>query len=108
MAALKSHVDRMALRHVNHGRPSQSVSTCPDTTAQTRAIVREATAIARRGLTHHLHTVQKWSLASQNLLPDEGKREAGVELLIAHESLTAEQFAPLRSPGAAGGGQVAA
>lgn len=34
--------------------------------------------------------------------------EAGVELLITHESLTAEQFAPLRSPGAAGNGQVAA
>ena len=34
--------------------------------------------------------------------------EAGVELLIAQESLTAEQFAPLRSPGAAGSGQVAA
>ncbi len=34
--------------------------------------------------------------------------EAGVELLIAHESLTAEQFAPLRSPGAAGSEQVAA
>jgi len=34
--------------------------------------------------------------------------EAGVELLIAHESLTAEQFAPLRSPGATGSGQVAA
>lgn len=34
--------------------------------------------------------------------------EAGVALLIAHESLTAEQFAPLRSSGATGGGQVAA
>jgi cell division protease FtsH len=34
--------------------------------------------------------------------------EAGVELLIAHESLTAEQFAPLRSSGAAGTGQAAA
>ncbi|WP_454619706.1 ATP-dependent zinc metalloprotease FtsH [Bradyrhizobium cenepequi] len=29
--------------------------------------------------------------------------EAGVELLIAQETLTAEQFAPLRSPGAASG-----
>ena len=29
--------------------------------------------------------------------------EAGVELLIARESLTAEQFAPLRFPGAASG-----
>jgi cell division protease FtsH len=34
--------------------------------------------------------------------------EAGVELLIAHESLTAEQFAPLRSSGATGSGQAAA
>jgi len=34
--------------------------------------------------------------------------EAGVEFLIAHESLTAEQFAPLRSSGAAGSGQAAA
>jgi len=35
--------------------------------------------------------------------------EAGVELLIAHESLTVEQFAPLRSLGATtGSGQVAA
>jgi cell division protease FtsH len=34
--------------------------------------------------------------------------EAGVALLIAHESLTSEQFAPLRSPGAAGSGQAAA
>lgn len=34
--------------------------------------------------------------------------EAGVELLIAHESLTAEQFAPLRSSGAADSGQAAA
>jgi len=29
--------------------------------------------------------------------------EAGVELLIARESLTAEQLAPLRFPGAASG-----
>jgi cell division protease FtsH len=34
--------------------------------------------------------------------------EAGVELLIAHESLTAEQFAPLRSSGTTGSEQVAA
>lgn len=34
--------------------------------------------------------------------------EAGVELLIAHESLTAEQFLPLRSAGAIGTGQAAA
>ena len=34
--------------------------------------------------------------------------EAGVELLIAHESLTVEQFAPLRSSGATGSGQAAA
>ena len=34
--------------------------------------------------------------------------EAGVELLIAHESLTSEQFAPLRSSGATGSGQAAA
>jgi cell division protease FtsH len=34
--------------------------------------------------------------------------DAGVELLIAHETLTAEQFIPLRSSGAASGGQVAA
>ena len=34
--------------------------------------------------------------------------EAGVELLIARESLTAEQFAPLRSSGGATSGQVAA
>jgi cell division protease FtsH len=34
--------------------------------------------------------------------------EAGVELLIAHETVTAEQFAPLRSSGAGGTGQVAA
>ncbi|WP_420840895.1 ATP-dependent zinc metalloprotease FtsH [Bradyrhizobium quebecense] len=34
--------------------------------------------------------------------------EAGVALLIAQESLTAEQFAPLRSPGAAVGNQAAA
>ena len=34
--------------------------------------------------------------------------EAGVALLIAQESLTAEQFAPLRSSGAAGSGQAAA
>ena len=34
--------------------------------------------------------------------------EAGVALLIAHESLTAEQFAPLRSSGATDGDQAAA
>lgn len=34
--------------------------------------------------------------------------EAGVELLIAHESLTVEQFAPLRSAGAVATGQAAA
>ena len=34
--------------------------------------------------------------------------EAGVELLIARESLTAEQFAPLRSSGGPTSGQVAA
>ena len=34
--------------------------------------------------------------------------DAGVELLIAHETLTAEQFAPLRSSGTSTGGQVAA
>ena len=34
--------------------------------------------------------------------------EAGVAFLIAHESLTAEQFAPLRSAGATGSGQAAA
>ncbi len=34
--------------------------------------------------------------------------EAGVALLIAQESVTAEQFAPLRSSGAAGSGQAAA
>jgi cell division protease FtsH len=34
--------------------------------------------------------------------------EAGVELLIAHESLTAEQFAPLRTSGATVSGQAAA
>jgi cell division protease FtsH len=34
--------------------------------------------------------------------------EAGVELLIANESLTVEQFAPLRSAGAVGTGQAAA
>jgi cell division protease FtsH len=34
--------------------------------------------------------------------------DAGVELLIAHETVTAEQFAPLRSPDAGGTGQVAA
>ena len=34
--------------------------------------------------------------------------EAGVALLIAHESLTAEQFATLRSSGATGSGQAAA
>ncbi len=34
--------------------------------------------------------------------------EAGVELLIANESLTAEQFAPLRPKGGAGSGRVAA
>lgn len=34
--------------------------------------------------------------------------DAGVELLIAHETLTAEQFIPLRSSGATSGDQVAA
>jgi len=34
--------------------------------------------------------------------------EAGVELLIAHETVTSEQFAPLRSLGAGSPGQVAA
>jgi cell division protease FtsH len=34
--------------------------------------------------------------------------DAGVELLIAHETLTAEQFIPLRSSSAASAGQVAA
>ena len=34
--------------------------------------------------------------------------EAGVELLIANESLTAEQFAPLRPKGSVTSGQVAA
>jgi len=34
--------------------------------------------------------------------------EAGVDLLIARETLTAEQFAPLRSSGAATGALVAA
>ncbi|MGY3616112.1 ATP-dependent zinc metalloprotease FtsH [Bradyrhizobium sp. USDA 10063] len=34
--------------------------------------------------------------------------EAGVELLIAQETLTAEQFAPLRAPGAAASGKAAA
>ncbi|WP_454627031.1 ATP-dependent zinc metalloprotease FtsH [Bradyrhizobium cenepequi] len=34
--------------------------------------------------------------------------EAGVELLIAQETLTAEQFAPLRSPGATASGKAAA
>ena len=34
--------------------------------------------------------------------------EAGVALLIAQESVTAEQFAPLRSSGAAGSVQAAA
>jgi cell division protease FtsH len=46
--------------------------------------------------------------ATQILEKRRADLEAGVALLIAHESLTAEQFAPLRSAGAAGNGQAAA
>jgi cell division protease FtsH len=46
--------------------------------------------------------------ATQILEKRRADLEAGVALLIARESLTAEQFAPLRSAGAAGNGQAAA
>ncbi|MGY4314096.1 ATP-dependent Zn protease [Bradyrhizobium sp. JR3.5] len=46
--------------------------------------------------------------ARQNLEKRRADLEAGVALLIAQESLAAEQFAPLRSPGAAEGNQAAA
>jgi cell division protease FtsH len=53
--------------------------------------------------------VEAGDAAARNILGEHrAELEAGVELLIANESLTAEQFAPLRPKGGAGSGRVAA
>ncbi len=84
-------------------RPQTFLSTMQDTVVSAAQATGREIDLAVRDLVEVGDARARAILAKRR-----GDLDAGVELLIAHETVTAEQFAPLRCSGADGAGQAVA